>query len=170
MRNFILLCFIVAAFGLNACCPCIFSKTNPELVNTSWTRANTDDAGLTFKVKMDFYSDHYDFLLMEKAEGHTDSMARIDILPGELIIADDADCPGPDARYAWSIEKGVLLLTKISDACEGRFKAIEGRWERGQGFPAKVNGIFDKRSKGPVVNTMNAQDLESWNPQTIKNM
>jgi len=128
MRTFILICFIVAAFGLNACCPCNLSKTTPELVNTSWTRTNADDARLTFKVRIDFYSDHYDFLLMEKAEGHTDSTARIDILPGELVITDDADCPGSDARYAWSIETDVLFLTKISDACEGRFKAVEGRW------------------------------------------
>ena len=130
MRNFILLCIMVALCSLNGCCPCIFSKTSPELVDTSWTRVNKDDAGLTFKVRMDFYFDHYDFSLMEKAEGHTDSTAVIDVSPVEIIITEDADCPGANGIYAWSIKNDVLLLTKVSDTCEGRVKAIEGRWEK----------------------------------------
>jgi hypothetical protein len=107
-----------------------WSRFNNELENTSWTRTNTDDAQLSFKVKMDFYSDHYDFLLLEEAEGHTNSTAKIRISTGEFEIVEDADCTEPDAKYSWSIENDVLTLTKITDVCEGRSKAIEGQWNR----------------------------------------
>jgi len=105
-----------------------WSRFNNELENTSWT--NTDDAQLSFKVKMDFYSDHYDFLLMEEAEGHTNSTAKIRISTGEFEIVEDEDCAEPNAKYSWSIENDVLTLTKIADPCEGRLKAIEGQWNR----------------------------------------
>lgn len=107
-----------------------WSKFNNELENTSWTRTNTDDAQLSFRVRLDFYSDHYDFLLLEEAEGHTDSTAKIRISTGEFEIFEDEDCAEPNAKYSWSIENDVLTLTKITDACEGRLKAIEGQWNR----------------------------------------
>ncbi|MBW1800925.1 MAG: hypothetical protein JRJ85_09360 [Deltaproteobacteria bacterium] len=79
---------------------------------------------------MNFYSDYCDFQLMEKAAGHTDSTARIDILHGGLVITCDADCPGPEGRYSWSIERDDLILTRITYACEARSRVIEGRWNR----------------------------------------
>jgi hypothetical protein len=101
-----------------------------SLINTSWTRMNMDDAGLSFRVKMDFYSDQYDFLLLQAADAHAPSSATIKVYPDIFRITEDADCTPSRGVYAWVIENDVLILTPVTDACEPRIKAIEGAWER----------------------------------------
>jgi hypothetical protein len=56
MRTFAFLVLIVVIFGLAACSGDDASNVTPRLVDNSWTRINTDDEGLSFRVKMDFYS------------------------------------------------------------------------------------------------------------------
>jgi len=121
---------MACVFVLTACSGDDSSSETPPLINTSWTRINTDDAGLSFRVKMDFYSDHYDFLLLQAAEGHTDSTAIIHVVSDLFYILEDADCEPPQGQYAWRIENDVLNLTRITDVCDGRITAIEGPWNR----------------------------------------
>ena len=130
MRTWIFCFFMACVFGLTACSGDGSSNETPPLINTSWTRINTDDAGLPFRVKMDFYSDHYDFLLLQAAKGHTDSQATIHVVPELFYILEDADCEPPQGQYAWRIEDDVLDLARITDVCDGRIKAIKGQWNR----------------------------------------
>lgn len=130
MRTFAFLVLIVVIFGLAACSGDDASNVTPRLVDTSWTRINTDDEGLSFRVKMDFYSDRYDFLLLQAAEGHTDSTAVIRVVPEMFYILEDADCDPLEGQYDWQIENDVLDLTRITDGCDGRVMAIAGQWDR----------------------------------------
>jgi len=130
MRTLISLILIVFISGFLSCSDDGSTNTTHELIDTSWTRINTDDAQFSFRVKMDFFSERYDFLLLEAAEGHTDSTAKIDIWAGSFAIIEDSDCSEPEARYGWSIENDVLTMTRLFDTCEGRLKAIEGQWDR----------------------------------------
>lgn len=130
MRALVFWFLMFCVFGLAACSGDDSSSQTPRLINTSWTRINTDDASLSFRVKMDFYSDHYDFLLLQAAEGHTDSTATIHVLSEVFYIFEDADCIPPRAQYTWWIENNVLSLAPMTDTCDGRIKAIEGQWNR----------------------------------------
>jgi hypothetical protein len=130
MRVLVFWFLMVCVIGLAACSGDDSSSETPRLINTSWTRINRDDAGLSFRVKMDFFSDHYDFLLLQAAEGHTDSTATIHVVSETFYILEDADCAPPEGQYTWQIENDVLDLARITDACDGRIKAIEGQWNR----------------------------------------
>ena len=96
----------------------------------SWTVLQTDSEGLQFNVELRFNTDNtYDWILLDQAEGHSNSHAEFNLDDNLMTITSDADCDGP-GEYYLTVEAGKLAIMAKTEACEPRANALEWVWKR----------------------------------------
>ena len=107
------------------------SVQTPDIYG-SWTVLQTDSEGLQYNVELKFNTDNsYDWILLDTAEGHSNSHAKFNLVENIMVITEDADCDF-EAEYLLIKEQNKLAIISVVEECGPRANALEYLWERKQ--------------------------------------
>ncbi len=128
MKKYLLLILPIISMIIVGSCKKESTET-PDIYG-SWIVLQTDDMGQNYRVELKFNTDNsYDWILLDTAEGHSNSYAKFDIVDKVMVITDDADCD-QKGEYYLIREVNKLAIISIVDGCEPRARALEYLWEK----------------------------------------